>query len=1357
MKFKDLRTSQSSRRGAALIIVLAMIVLLSGLILAFFSRSLLQMQISSSSSNQVKVDQFTQGALQQVIGDFIAEIQDPANNTDQSPYPAPNGGRTIYIPRNPENAVPQLSGVTLADVYNPTQPTGLENLLKVSRSNVEFYPSGPNRAAAASTATPSLNGRLFTPERWNKPLLMQATSLSDLTPAGNFPTPDWILVARDGSNPTTLAAAQWTNNGASSQTVVGRYAFTVYNEGGLLDANVAGFDSTAVANFGTVTNPSQYKSSVAYADVSQIFEQGGASPSNADNLVDQLVQWRNAATLSASDPSESFFQWATYNPFGFLRPANQQLSGTQSDRQFVSRQQLIEFFDDRLNASSDNAVLDALQYLGTYSRTLNQPSFYRMQGLDSSLPNHDPGVGLIQTYNAGQTAGWNSNYGNSAATFDAVINPILASITAATAGTRLDGTPFQAQEPLLKKRFPLNRLAWVTYKGPSASLPPGDPLMVALRDEGITQDFLDRGTAQAVQDAFGLIWSGNSGGPNGVAGYWLYDNQQAHASPAGSNPINLLNNPMTPANGVDNQGREPDFFELLRATINAGALGRTLTTANVGGSSASTSYTNDIARRINNQIIQVGANIIDQFDPDNFPTRIVFADVNLQSAGRTWSFWGVEDLPYWLGATVASVVITQPDPIPNMGNMNVTQNAANPVRNVAGGTNPLSYPDQTGEGIALMIPYLWNPHDTPSSPFSDTSPLSPQELRICVSTNNQGHWSSIGSFTGTGVRMFSRDPDNGNDGVQNLAGSLVSNPTPTDGPEFETNWDDASFISQNSNTGVFDFASDNPTALYFYRNNDNPADSGHEVFRNPTPLLKLDNASNPGTSREHTGLHLENSNLIVTEGGQTADNGVVEAVTGERFAGFYMGGPYPLRFNRENYLFDPGDPSAIPPVPEDRDTATHTVFQFQTNGGWNRGFTFSLEYADPDNPGNWIIYKQIFTVYNPVIASGTGNNGMPIPSRVVPGANPVMARPLLEGLKTASTVGVRRIGIMAFDPRTMSFVSRQRNELPAWITTTESGNTLPPGLQTETMSPSNTSGGNKGVSLAKDYFYLDDGYVRDSDNVLRRPMGGFVPDITARNASTTVGLPEATIDQADEALNRPIMLNRPFRNVGELGHVFIDSPWKNIDFSSPESGWTGLLDVFCITEDITPNGLAAGKVDLNTRQAPVLTAILVNAYRDAQNDPPALVDPITEQEALGLSQALVARTNAVSSASPGQGPLIQVGDLVGRYATGADSGSANADPYSGFSLDLTLSGTPDAPSNVVQRLRESPIRALSSAGQAGTWNLMIDLVTQTGKYPVNARDLNDFTVEAERRVWLHVAIDRLTGEIIDQQIEVVSE
>ena len=35
--------------------------------------------------------------------------------------------------------------------------------------------------------------------------------------------------------------------------------------------------------------------------------------------------------------------------------------------------------------------------------------------------------------------------------------------------------------------------------------------------------------------------------------------------------------------------------------------------------------------------------------------------------------------------------------------------------------------------------------------------------------------------------------------------------------------------------------------------------------------------------------------------------------------------------------------------------------------------------------------------------------------------------------------------------------------------------------------------------------------------------------------------------------------------------------------------------------------------------------------------------------------------------------------------------------------------------------------------------------------------LDQFLVEGEQRYWVHVAIDRLTGEVIDKQTEVVQE
>lgn len=71
--------------------------------------------------------------------------------------------------------------------------------------------------------------------------------------------------------------------------------------------------------------------------------------------------------------------------------------------------------------------------------------------------------------------------------------------------------------------------------------------------------------------------------------------------------------------------------------------------------------------------------------------------------------------------------------------------------------------------------------------------------------------------------------------------------------------------------------------------------------------------------------------------------------------------------------------------------------------------------------------------------------------------------------------------------------------------------------------------------------------------------------------------------------------------------------------------------------------------------------------------------------------------------------------------------------------------------------RECVVRALCDATQTRTWDLMIDLIAQSGRYPPTANGLADFVVEGEKRYWLHIAIDRFTGEVIDQQLEAVYE
>ena len=71
--------------------------------------------------------------------------------------------------------------------------------------------------------------------------------------------------------------------------------------------------------------------------------------------------------------------------------------------------------------------------------------------------------------------------------------------------------------------------------------------------------------------------------------------------------------------------------------------------------------------------------------------------------------------------------------------------------------------------------------------------------------------------------------------------------------------------------------------------------------------------------------------------------------------------------------------------------------------------------------------------------------------------------------------------------------------------------------------------------------------------------------------------------------------------------------------------------------------------------------------------------------------------------------------------------------------------------------REAAIRTLAGIGTTRTWNFLLDLVVQSGQMKVGATSETDFITKAERRVWVHLAIDRLTGEVVDQQWETVHE
>src|SRR6266487_4400994 len=93
----------SQERAAALLIVLALVVLLTGLSVAYLSRTTGDRQVAHSSFNQSNVDQLAQSALDNIIGDLRQEIVDGSTATTAD-------GVTIYTPASAANMVPQRSG-----------------------------------------------------------------------------------------------------------------------------------------------------------------------------------------------------------------------------------------------------------------------------------------------------------------------------------------------------------------------------------------------------------------------------------------------------------------------------------------------------------------------------------------------------------------------------------------------------------------------------------------------------------------------------------------------------------------------------------------------------------------------------------------------------------------------------------------------------------------------------------------------------------------------------------------------------------------------------------------------------------------------------------------------------------------------------------------------------------------------------------------------------------------------------------------------------------------------------------------------------------------------------------------------
>lgn len=1204
------------RQGTALVVVLSCIVIMSILLISYLVAMQLDRLSTQNYAQGIKAQELALGALQEILGDLRQEI-DAGSLADGTPTGAAytSQGVRIFIPATNRSAMPARLGFTTSQFANLPS-----SLVRVSRAADPFFVTPPagydaallptNRASAAPSTAPSANRRLITSERWNKPMLFGTN-----VPAvfSNSP-PDWIYATRGGSRVLTaaeLATLSASSDLANSNAVLGRYSYVIYEQGGLLDINAAGYPSSALSESGG-TNAIGGKSYTAYADLAQI-------PGLTTNAVDSLINWRSKGSLAAA--TNLFLPSTATNATNGFRTFQ------SGDSPLLGRQDLINYFKQTPSLASN---LGALASLGTFSRALNAPSW---------CPSTPTGSTVDYAANAESPTFFHPGEGNGGTANTRNPNRNIANLRVPNATTvthyRDDGSTstysIKAGEPLAQRRFSLARLAWLTPNGPAS------------------------GKNAAVQDCFGLTWSNDN---HGVP-CWKYDH-------GNSQEILTLDQ-------VATLGREPDFFELLKAAILSGSLGKHPGAANAAKDDNTDVWSNPPGVAFGDigvagagfensssfpdlQILQIGASIIDQFDADSFPTQIYFdpsLDASLVSGPQNIVF-GQENLPHL--TRLFNLVLEKTSGAldgwlqPELWNLNqvpATLPADRPTKfrlSIYGGVvvswhqRDASVPTGKRQAVSatrvfdgsLATGYLY---------FTDPGGLASPFCQgpVVLTTTNAG---TYGSTTADNVWQPStyQTTDGGNPFLAFHAGTaLFGTGTATSDPQDIDTDIVAQIVPSSLLTVALEYSPDNGVSYRPYSHLSRIS-SYYPTGSRPN-LSGRTSASNPG-------MH-----FLVNAGELNLGSGV----TPNCIMFYSRSDPRTDRFSLNNSQINHGGQAP--------------------NGGWQAAWRGNLSLVPYGFTGGGLMVSPRRNPPRPDDAAAGGAKANP-PNQFHYAADAV------------------RSGWGAAWQNTFS--------VGAWV------QNLPY---------------DSGDDRAK-WSWL---WYADPDGVVR-PGDGYRVLYTEPNGDGTMLFTTPANSPANsQNARRPLILNRPFRSVGELGYVFRDLPYKSLDFFSAKSADAALLDIFSLTDE---PAVIAGQINPNYTNPDVLKAVLTGASKKEIDASVKLSDTTAQ---------LIADTIANSAKSAG-------GSLI---ANRADLATRLSDP-----LFAALPATPDSGNKAYL---EAPIRALSSVSNTRTWNLLIDVIAQTGRFSKNAQSLNDFTVEGEKRYWLHIALDRYTGKIVDQQLEPVYE
>ena len=1143
-----------SASGSALVIVLAFLVMITFAVMAFFIRATTNQAVVRTNAGGKQAALLASSAADLIVGDLKNEMALSSNASV-------TGNFTWLMPTSPSSMMP-----TRTIQSSMSADSSFNNLVKQSGSPSagKLIPAG-----AVPTTSPSKDGSLVTGLRWSAPSL---TGNANGTVAfTDSQVPNWILFTRSGVPAVQSSWDPSFSNSASSNSnfVIGRFAFNVYDEGGLLDVNVAGFPQSVVSTAGL-------KGSQGLVDL-------GLIPGVAD--AETFVKtWRNLATgqssadylaylgvgngtvgAGGSNATASGVVFNSGPKSGFLKSGN---STTSSDNRILSRQDLIRL----ANSGSFGITTTALPFLTSFSRGLNAPTFTpdpnRPKVIDPQMASKDKD----DEFNPGMLSA------------DCMVTEVF---------TRPDGSESVIGTPLLKHRFPLSRLALLTPTATAPS-PQTDPSPVT----------------NPIGYYFGLSRASASDP-------WVYNHGKTDR--------------ILKMSEIQGEGREPDFFELLQAGISIGSLGK-------GWRSYDQNYYY--------QILQIGANLINQASTDSWPRRISFNNGAVEIIGVT-------NLPY-ISRVIAKFDRDEPVAPANPGNK------YGPPEAGAG-------PNVGPVGLWFQAE-VWNPHQNAATPPPGGGPT-------------QFRYYAKGSF------------------YINAQYLSIVNTTTTPYWKYQRNSEKSplfTFPEPSSSSGI-------QFGL--------PADA----FTTPTLLTP--------------------ANITSAEEGDSTTQILKDGVVGTKFVGLYTTSliSHP-NFVKEDYY---QVATKMDPLLKDGYVGV-TCW----NAVGNPSYSFFLQYQDPS--GNWITYNTINNVTktpqgsaqthyggnpcnqlykidlrsnrfgyssivadgSPVTSIGTGNNqrpqynslGWPGTKQANWGANSIALDTTLEGRPITTYPGF--VGTRAYYG---FFVEND---------TTDRGLDL------------------SGNAIGAQYYSDPDGVIRPGNG--NRAYGSGV---------------DGQELQLSPATSRPIILNRPFRSVAEMGYAFRDSPWKSLDFSSAQSADAALLDFFCINEP-SQSPVFAGVLNLNTRQQPVLKAVVSGVIKNSignstlsSADADQIVSSITD----GKATVTTSRLNAGGTVST------STQNIVGTSSSPMLNRSELATKISPL---LTYTSTADA---AIKANRESTIRALADVGDTRTWNLLIDVIAQAGRFPSSATQMDQFIVEGEVRYWLHVAIDRYTGQVIDQSLEVFHE